>query len=88
MVDGKATNQRSAYYDFIKFAVEKEAKRNFAEAKKTRDLTSKPKATMQFCFNSKKSTFPVTHSSDDSPSPRGRTGEGEAMSLPSEESDS
>ena len=32
-------------------SVEKGAEINFDEAKKARDLTSKPKATMHFCFN-------------------------------------
>ena len=40
-----------AYYQLVKFAVEKGAEINFDEAKKARDLTSKPKATMHFCFN-------------------------------------
>ena len=60
LVDGKAVHQRPAYYELIKFAVEKEAEINFDEAKKTRDLTSKPKATMHFRFKSKKSTLPAT----------------------------
>ena len=33
LVDGKAANQRPAYYDLIKFAVEKEVEINFDEAK-------------------------------------------------------
>ena len=60
LVDGRAVNQRPAYYDLIKFAVEKEVEINFDEAKKTRDSTSKPKATMHFHFNSKKSTLSAT----------------------------
>ena len=60
LVDGKAVHQRPAYYQLIKFAVEEEAEINFDKAKKTRDLTSKPKATMHFCFNNKKSMFPAT----------------------------
>ena len=60
VVDGKATDQRPAYYDLIKFAVQKEAEINFEEAKKTRDSTSKPKATMHFHFNRKKSLLPTT----------------------------
>ena len=87
MVDSKATNQRPAYYNLIKFAVEKEAKIN--EAKKTRDLTSKPKATMHFHFNSKKSMLPATPTVwMVAPAPEEGSGEGEATPLPSEESDS
>ena len=59
MVDSKVTNQRPAYYNLIKLAVEKEAEIHFDEAKKTRDLTSRPKATVYFCFNSKKSMLPA-----------------------------
>ena len=89
MVDGKATNQRPAYYDLIKFAVKKEAEINFDEAKKTRDSTSKPKATMHFHFNSKKSMLPVTPTVwMVAPAPEEGTGEGEATPLSSEESDS
>ena len=60
LVDVKAENQRPAYYDLVKFAVEKEAEINFDEAKKTRDSMSKPKAMMHFCFNNKKSMLPTT----------------------------
>ena len=89
VVDGKAANQRSAYYDLIKFAVEKEAEINFDEAKKTRDSTSKPKATMHFHFNSNKSTLPATPTVlMVAPAPEEGSGEGEATPLQSEESDS
>ena len=60
LVDGKAANQRPDYYDLIKFSVEKEVEINFEKAKKTRDLTSKPKATTHFQFNSKKSMLTAT----------------------------
>ena len=60
LVDGKAAHQRPAYYQLVKFDVEKEAEINFDKAKKTRDLTSKPKATIHFCFNNKKSMLPAT----------------------------
>ena len=60
LVDGKAVHQRPAYYQLIKFAVEKKAEINFEEAKKMRDLTLKSKATMHFCFNNKKSMLPAT----------------------------
>ena len=60
MVDGKAAGQRPAYYDLIKFAVEKESEINFDKAKKTKDSISKPKATMHFHFSNKKSTLPAT----------------------------
>ena len=89
LVDGKAANQRPAYYGLIKFAVEKEAEINFDEAKKTRDSTSKPRATMQFHFSSKKSTLPATPAVlMVAPAPEEGSGEGEATPLLSEESDS
>ena len=89
LVNGKAANQRPAYYDLIKFAVEKEAEINFDEAKKTRDSTSKPKAMMHYHFNSKKSTLSVTPAVQMvAPAPEEGSGEGEVTPLPSEESDS
>ena len=89
VVDGKATGQRPAYYDLIKFAVEKEAKINFDEAKKMRDSTSKPKAMTHFHFHSKKSMLPTTPAVlMVAPAPEEGSGEGEATPLPSEESDS
>ena len=88
VVDGKATSQRPAYYDLIKFAVKKEVEINFDEAKKIRDSTSKPKATTHFHFSSKKSTLPATPAVQMvAPAPEERSDEGEAISLPSEESD-
>ena len=89
VVDGKATHQRPAYYDLIKFAVEKEAEINFGEAKKTRDLISKPEATTPFYFSIKKSMMPTTPAVQMvAPAPEEGSGEGEATPLPSEESDS
>ena len=91
LVDGKAANQRPAYYDLIKFAVKKEVEINFDKAKKTWDLTSKPKATTHFHFNSKKSTLPATPAVwmvAPAPAPEKGSGEGETTPLPSEESDS
>ena len=89
LVDGKAVHQRPTYSDLIKFAVEKEVEISFDEAKKTRDLTLKPKATMYFYFNSKKSTLPTTPAAWMVPSaPEEGYGEGEATPLPSKESDS
>ena len=89
VVDGKAAGQRPAYYDLIKFTVEKEVEINFDEAKKTRDSTSKPKAMTHFCFSSKKSMLPATPAVwMVVPAPEEGSGEGEATSLPSEESDS
>ena len=89
VVDGKAADQRPAYYDLIKFAVKKEAEINFDEAKKTRDLTSKLKATMHFHFSNKKSMLPTTPAVQMvAPAPEEGWGEGEATPLPSEESDS
>ena len=38
VVDGKAADQRPAYYNLVKLAVQKEAEKNFDEAKKTRDF--------------------------------------------------
>ena len=89
LVDGKAVHQRPAYYQLIKFAVEKEAEINFDEAKKMRDSTSEPKATMHFHFNNKKSMLlatPVVRMV--APAPEEGSGEGEATPLPSKESDS
>ena len=83
VVDGKAANQRPAYYDLVKFTVKKED-----EAKKTRDSTSRPKATTHFHFNSKKSTLPAAPAVRMvAPAPEEEPGE-EATPLPSEESDS
>ena len=89
VVDRKATGQRPAYYDLVKFTVEKEAEINFDEAKKTRDLTSKPKATMHFHFNNKKSMLPATPLVwMAAPVPEKGSSEGEATALPSKESNS
>ena len=89
VVDGKAADQRPAYYDLIKFAVQKEAEINFDEAKKTRDSTSELKATTHFHFNHKKLGLPATPVVQMvAPSPEEGSGEREATPLPSEESDS
>ena len=89
LVNGKAVHQRSAYYNLIKFAVEKEVEINFDEAKKTSNSNLKPKATTHFHFNSKKSTLPTTPAVQIvAPAPEEGLGEGEATPLPSEESDS
>ena len=89
VVDGKAADQRHAYYDLIKLAVQKEPEINFDEAKKTRDSTSKPKATTHFCFNPKKSGLPAIPAVQMvALAPEEGSGKGEATSLPSEESDS
>ena len=89
LVNGKAVHQRPAYYELVKFAVENEAEINFDKAKKTRDLTSKPKATMHFRFNNKKSMLPATPAVRMvAPAPEEGSGEGEATPLPSKESDS
>ena len=78
VVDGKAAGQRPAYYDLIKFAVKKEAEINFDEAKKTRDSTSKPKATTHFYFSNKKSMLPATPAFQMvAPAPEEGSGEGE-----------
>ena len=89
VVDGKATGQRPAYYDLIKFAVEKEAQINFDKAKKTRYSTTKPKATMHFCFTNKKSMLPTTPEIQMvAPAPEEGSGEGEATPLPSQDMNS
>ena len=88
VVDGKAADQRPAYYVLVKFAVQKEAEINFDEAKKTRDSTSKPKATTHFHFNHKKSGLPATPAVQMvALSPEEGSGEGEATPPLSEESD-
>ena len=89
VVDSKAADQRPAYYDLIKFTVKKEVEINFNEAMKTRDSTSKPKATMHFCFNPKKLGLPANPAAwMVALAPEEGSGEGEATPLPSEESDS
>ena len=86
VVDGKATDQRPAYYDLTKFVVQKEAEINFNEVKKTRDSTSKPKATTHFHFNPKKSGLPATPAVQTvAMAPEEGSSEGEATPLPSEE---
>ena len=89
LADGKVVHQRPAYYQLITFAVEKEAEINFDKAKKMRDSTSKPKATMHFCFNNKKSTLPaIPVVRMVAPTLEEGSGEGEATPLLSKESDS
>ena len=89
LVDGKAANQRPTYYYLIKFAFKKAAAINFDKAKETRDSTSMPKATMHFCFNSKKSMLPATPAVRmATPAPEEGSGEGEATPHLSKESDS
>ena len=89
LVNGKAVHQRPAYYKLIKFAVEKEAEINFDKAKKARGSTMEPKATMHFCFDSKKPTLPTTPAVRMvAPAPEEGPGEGQATPLCSEESDS
>ena len=89
LVESKAANQKPAYYDLIKFVVEKEAEIHFDKAKKTIDSTLKPKVMMHFCFNSKKSILPATPAVRMvAPAPEKGSGEGEATPLLSEESDS
>ena len=89
MVYSKATNQRPTYYDFVKFAVEKEAKINFDDVKKMKDLTLKPKAMTHIIFNIKKSALTATLVVwMVAPALEEELGEGEATALLSEESDS
>ena len=72
LVDGKAVHQRPAYY----------------KAKKTRGSTLKPKAITHFRFNNKKPTLPTTPAVRMvAPAPEEEPGEGEAIPVPSEESD-
>ena len=69
--------------------MEKEAEINFDEAKKARGSTPKPKATMHFHFDNKKPTLPATPAIRMvAPAPEEGPGEGEAIPIPSEESDS
>ena len=83
LVDGKAVHQRPAYYELIKFAVEKEAEINFDEAKRSRGSTLKPKATTQFCFDNRKPTLPTTPAVRMvAPAPEEGPGEGEATLSP------
>ena len=89
VVSSKAADQRPSYYDLVKFAVQEEAEINFNEAKKTRDSTSKPKATTHSHFNPKKSGLPATPAVwMVALAPEERSGEGEAIPLLSEESNS
>ena len=89
LVNGKAVHQRPAYYQLIKFAVEKEAEINFDKAKNMRDSTLKPKAITHFCFNNKKSMLPATPAVRMvAPAPEEGSGEGEATPLLSKESNS
>ena len=89
LVDGKAVHQRPAYYQLVKFVVEKEAEINFDEAKKARDLTLKPKATTHFHLNNKKSMLPTTPAVRTvAPASEEESGGGETTPLPSKESDS
>ena len=83
LVDGKAVHQRPAYYELIKFAVEKEAEINFDKAKKARGSTPKPKATMHFHFDNKKPMLPTTPAVRMvAPAPEEGSGEGEATPSP------
>ena len=89
VVDGKAADQRPAYYNLIKFAVQKEAAINLDETKRTSDSTSELKATSHFHFNHKKSGLPATPAVQMvAPAPEEGSGEGEVILLPSEDSDS
>ena len=88
VVDSKATDQRPACYDLIKFAVQKEAEINFDDAKKTRNSTSKLKVTTHFYLNHKKSGLSATPAVwMVALAPEEGSGEGEATPPPSEESD-
>ena len=79
VVNGKVADQRPTYYGLFKFAVQKEAKINFNVAKKTRDLTSKPKATTHFYFNHQKSGLPASPAVwMVAPAPQEGSGDGEA----------
>ena len=89
VVDRKAAGQRPAYYDLVKFTVEKEVEINFDKAKKTRDLTSKLKATMHFSFSNKKSMLPATPAVwMVALAPEEGSSEGEITPVPREDSDS
>ena len=60
VIDGKVAHDRPAYYQLVKFAVEKEAEINFDEAKRAWGSTSKPKAMTHFHFNCKIPSLPAT----------------------------
>ena len=89
LVNGEAVHQRPAYYELIKFAVEKEADINFDKAKRTRGSTPKPKATMHFHLHNKNTMLPTTPAVRMvALAPEEGPGEGEATLVPSEESNS
>ena len=87
LVNGKAVHQRPAYYELIKFAVEKKAEISFDEAKRTRGSTPKPKVAVHFGFDNKPMppTTPAVRMVP--PAPEEGPGEGEATPIPSEETD-
>ena len=60
VVNGKDPRDRPSYYKLVKFAIQKEAEINFNEAKKMRDSNLKPKASIHFCYEHRKSTLPTT----------------------------
>ena len=67
----------------------KKQRSTFDKAKKTRDLTLKPKASTQYHFNNQEPFLPTTPAVRMvAPAPEDGSGEGEATPLPSEESDS
>ena len=89
VVDGKTVDQRPAYYHLVKSAVQTKAEINFNDAKRTRDSTSKPKATSHFHYSSKNLGLPATQAVqmvvltlEEEPC------DDEATPLPSEESNS
>ena len=85
MVNGKAVHKRPDYWQLVKFAVEKEAEIIFDEAKKV----SKPKTTMHFQFEWKKSNLPVNLTVwMVAPAPEGEVPTEETTPQPSEDSNS
>ena len=85
IVGGKAMHERPDYWHLVKFAVEKEAKINFDEAKKV----SKPKAMTHFQFDQKKSNLPVNPTVwMVAPAPEEEVTVKEMTPQPSEDSDS
>ena len=82
VVDGKVARDRPTYWQLVKFAVKKEAKINFDEAKKA----PKPKTMAHFRFNHKKLSLPANPAVQMvAPVPEEDSGEEKATPQPNEE---
>ena len=85
MVNGKVVQDRPDYWLLVKFTVKKEAKINFDDAKRV----SKPKATIHFKFNRKKTNLPVNLTVQMvAPAPEKEAGPEDITPLQTEDSDS